>query len=52
MRDRKRLAYSTGTVSAILAELCEQVNRNRKNQLRHGRHRFHNGARFECLLRR
>jgi len=32
-------------------ELCEQANRNRKNQLRHDHHRIENGARFEGLLR-
>ena len=30
----------------------EQVKRNRKNQSRHDRHRFHDGARFEWHLRR
>ena len=49
---RKRAAYLTGKIGTVLAELCEQVKRNRKNQSRHGRHRFHNGAGLEWLLRR
>src|SRR6266480_5618233 len=48
---RKRVTYLTGKIGAVLAELCEQVKRNRKNQSRHDRHRFDNAARFEWHLR-
>jgi len=43
-----RLNWKIGAVSA---ETCEHVKRNRKNQSRRDRHRFHNGAGFEWLLR-
>ena len=46
MSGRKR-AGSTGKIGAVLAETCEQVKRNRKNQSRRNRHRFDNGAGFE-----
>src|SRR6267378_1090735 len=51
MNGGKRAAYLTGKIGAVSAELCEQVKRNRKNQSRHDRYRFHNGAGFEWLLR-
>src|SRR5437016_9133096 len=37
----------SSTTATSRAETCEQVKRNRKNQSRHDRHRFHDGARFE-----
>jgi len=38
-------------IGAVPAESCEQLKQNTKNQPRHDRHGFHNGARFEWLLR-
>jgi len=47
MSGRKRVAYWTGKIDGVQAELCEQVKRNGKKQPCHDHHRFENGARFE-----
>src|SRR6267142_451657 len=47
---QKKRGLLTGKIGTVSAETCEQVKRNRKNQSRHDRHRFHNGAGFEWLL--